>query len=109
VYWRVQQALGVTARKPARLELVRAKLTQRGYGRLRLGVCGGFVARRAYQRREPPSIWAVGRSAGSGCGFQCRYLVSRSRCGAVQAGGVVACLCWWTLPGLVQVTCTSQE
>jgi hypothetical protein len=46
---------------------VRAGVTQRGNGLLRLGVCRVLVARRAYQRREPPSIWGVGRSDARRC------------------------------------------
>jgi hypothetical protein len=46
---------------------VRAGVTQRGNGLRRLGVCGVLVARRAYQRREPPSIWGVGRSDARRC------------------------------------------
>jgi hypothetical protein len=41
--------------------------TQRGYGPLRLGVCRALVARRTYQRGEPPSICGLGRCGARKC------------------------------------------
>jgi hypothetical protein len=76
-YSSVLGRFGLQAGSPWDPVCVWANVTQRGNRLLQLGVCGGLVARRAYQRREPPSIRALGAAMQGDVvsvepGFECR-------------------------------------